>query len=501
MQKIKTDSSRKFTIFFQDPIHEIVMEMKLIFSLRFLRIFFLLSIILRLFFLTILHPHQPSSFAPDEGTYARLAEYVSLGLAVQDFPEYGPALYNQSKSLIGPSSLLIKIGVDPLQSVRIFSTIYGFLVPITVLLCFVAIRKSGEGFEKLNREIKSPLALTLLIFLFLIPSNFLWSTLGLRESASQFWILAQTYFMIKVYQSKSSAKLQFGFLALISSVFSFGSRPQTGLLLSIFLIALGFLVILKKRAFGFLIVSIFSILAGNAFANTPEVKSVKTWAVIKDTDVEQVQQPKIDTEERDKLSKIASNLCSSSLQIVRISNVDYECVLTKHYKKSLIPPLALFRTNIVVSTLEERRNTNRIGASSALAPSFCSRSTDEISSFKCNISEIPYRLSAFLLRPFLLIDHGSSFLLLAGLENIAWTIFFILTFYNLAKIRRKNHFKDYIFSITAFLVLFSTAVALYEGNMGTGFRHKSTIIGYLVLINLIAITSRELKSQESSTQK
>jgi len=500
VQKIKTGLRRKFTNFFLDPTCEILMEIKVIFSLRFLRFLFLLSIIFRLLFLKILHPNQPSSFAPDEGTYASLAEYISSGLAVQNFPEYVPALYKQSMSLVGPSSLLIKAGVDPLQSVRILSTIYGFLVPIMVLLCLVAVRKSEVSFEKLNREIKSPLAVSILIFLFLIPSNFLWSTLGLRESASQFWILAQTYFMIKVFQSKNSTILQFGFLALISSVFSFGSRPQTALMLSIFLIALGILVALRKRALSFLLVSIFSILAGNAFAGTPEVKLVSTWSLIKSSDVEQIQKPKIGEEERDKLSEAANNLCSISNQRVRISNVDYKCVLIHVEKKSLILSLTSLPTNIDVSTLEERRNTNRIGASSALAPSSCYKLFDELTSLKCNISEIPYRLSAFLLRPFLLIDHGSSFLLLAGLENVAWTLLFILTFYNLAKIRRKTPSKEYLFSVTAFLVLFSTAAALYEGNLGTAFRHKSTIIGHLVLINLIAISSRELKSQGSSTQ-
>ena len=143
-----------------------------------------MSVTLRIFFLAIFHPNQPSSFAPDEGTYARLAEFVSRGLAVQDFPDYGPALYNQSKSLVNPSSLLIKIGVDPLDSVRIVSAIYGFFVPLFALLCFVAVQKSRVNLKEITFENKSVYAKSFIVLLFFLPSNFLWSTLGLRESAS-----------------------------------------------------------------------------------------------------------------------------------------------------------------------------------------------------------------------------------------------------------------------------------------------------------------------------
>ena len=452
-----------------------------------------MSMTLRIFFLTIFHPNQPSSFAPDEGTYARLAEYVSRGLAVQDFPEYGPALYNQSKSLVNPSSLLIKIGVDPLESVRIVSATYGFFVPLFALLCFVAIQKTSANLKEINIDNKSVFVKSFIVILFFLPSNFLWSTLGLRESASQFWILAQTYFIIKFYNEVKYAKLIFALLAIISSVFSFAARPQTALLISIFLIFLGFVVALKKRAFNFLLVSIFCMISGNAFASTPEVKLIEKWTAIKVVENLFENNSKSAGRESSKGPEVDTTSCSFSHQIILVSKQKYECVLVKEYKKSILPNLTSLPHNIDISALEERRNVNRVGASSALAPSYCSKSINELASIKCNVSELPYRLTAVLLRPFPFFDKGSSFLLFAGLENLVWLFLFIVTLINLAKIKLSSLFKEYIVSIALFLILFSTAVSLYEGNMGTAFRHKSTLLGHLILLNILAMWSSHFR--------
>lgn len=460
-----------------------------------------MSVTLRIFFLAIFHPNQPSSFAPDEGTYARLAEFVSRGLAVQDFPEYGPALYNQSKSLVNPSSLLIKIGVDPLDSVRIVSAIYGFFVPFFALLCFVAVQKSRVNLKEITFENKSVFAKSFIVMLFFLPSNFLWSTLGLRESASQFWILAQTYFIIKFYNEVKYARLVFAFLAIISSVFSFTARPQTALLISIFLIFLGVVVTLKKRAFSFLLVSILCTISGNAFASTPEVQLIVKYKIIEKVEILSENDSKNVEEKSSKKIHKDTMLCSYPNQIILVSKQKFECVLIKEYKKPLLPPLTSLPQNIDVSMLEERRNVNRVGASSALAPSLCSKSINNFASIKCNLSEIPYRLTALLVRPFPFVDKGSPFLLFAGLENLLWLILFLVTLTNLVRLRSQSLFKDYILSIASFLILFSTAVSLYEGNMGTAFRHKSTLLGHLILLNILAMWSPNFRILSFSNKK
>lgn len=497
MQEIKFDPPRKIISAFKKSLYEIFADTKIILSSKLLKLFFYMNLIFRLIFHFFFHPNQPSSFAPDEGTYARLAEYVSRGKAVQDFPEYGPSLYNQSKSLISPSSFLIKLGNEPLDSVRIVSSLYGFLIPLCVLLCFVAVRKSKVNIDRLHQEFRSPLALFLLFFLFFIPSNFLWSTLGLRESASQFWILAQTYFLIKMYLNKKIDKLPFGLLALISSIFSFSSRPQTALLISIFIMILGILVAIRKKTLSFLLISIFSFIAGNSFASTPEVKSIEKWTIIEKSNESNFHNSENHEISFSVKSKLANSLCDFPLQVIELAGKEFQCNLIKEYRKPLLPPLNSLPTNVDVSTLEEKRNLNRLGASSALAPSLCSKSVNEFASIWCNMSEIPYRLSAFLLRPFPLIDQGSSFLFLAGMENVVWLILYLITLFKMAQVRRWSPLKEYVLSFAFFLILFSTAASLYEGNMGTAFRHRSTLIGHLVLLNLLVITYLDSKRNHS----
>jgi hypothetical protein len=165
-------------------------DLQLAFSKRFIVTLLLSSAILRLFFLFIYLPNNPSEFGPDEGTYGALADYVANNLPVQEFPEFGPDLYNSARSLIVPSSLLIRMGIGQLDSVRFISSLYGICALLFFVLCVIAIQKlnsNTENREELNISYSKKMILILYAFL---PSYFLWTTLGLRESASQFFLLA-----------------------------------------------------------------------------------------------------------------------------------------------------------------------------------------------------------------------------------------------------------------------------------------------------------------------
>lgn len=470
-------------------VREIVSDFKIIYGSQIIKFFFFISISLRLFFLEIFQPSQPSSLAPDEGTYAHLANYVSQNLVVRNFPVYGPTLYYQSKSLIVPSSLLIRLGFDPLESVRIVSAIYGLFIPILVFLCFSAVQNSRANIEKIKLELKYIICISLIVILFFLPSNFLWSTLGLRESASQFWILAQTYFLIKFYKGIKGTRIIFAFLTVASSVFSFTSRPQTALLISINLIILGFLVALKRRTLSFLLVSISCFILGSFFSSTPEVKLIRHWTAIETKEnVGQNNSKKIGDVVSDNTAVISKS-CRFRNETIRIDKKTFQCLEVRNYGVTNLSRISILPQNIDFSKIEERRNVNRIGASSALAPSYCSKLANDIESIKCNLAELPYRLSAFLFRPLPFIDQGSAFLFYAGLENLVWLFLILITLSNLARLRFRSLHKEYIISVSIFLISFATAAALYEGNMGTAFRHKSTLVGHLILLNLLIIWS------------
>jgi hypothetical protein len=164
-------------------------------------------------------------------------------------------------------------------------------------------------------------------------------------------------------------------------------------------------------------------------------------------------------------------------------------------KVTSINPLDSVRDQILtVKILEYKRNVNRIDASSALPESQCQNLTrDAVDIIQCNLRELPYRLFAFLLRPLPMFDGGSKALQLAGFENLVWAILLAMMSWSLKSIKKLNTPARLItVGLTSFLLLFSSAAALYEGNLGTAFRHKSTILWTVVFILYISPISERL---------
>jgi hypothetical protein len=108
-----------------------------------------------------------------------------------------------------------------------------------------------------------------------------------------------------------------------------------------------------------------------------------------------------------------------------------------------------------------------------------------ITIIKCNLSEFPYRLFAVLFRPLIFFDRGSTAFTFAALENLAWMILVPLSIW--LSLRKRETCVDRFINLglTSFVLVFASAAALYEGNLGTAFRHKSAILWPLIFILLI----------------
>jgi hypothetical protein len=250
---------------------------------------------------------------------------------------------------------------------------------------------------------------------------------------------------------------------------------------------------LTKRRFSFAIFSILSIILGSAFTTTPEVKIKWQWTVVEKSKLENLENSQESTSIISTIAKRESSKCDYLGEIIKVSEKELVCRLTKSYEKPLLPVILQLPNNVDVSTLEVKRNQNRQDAKSALAPSNCVTEISRVAIIGCNLSQIPYRLSAFLLRPFPIIDRGSFFLSIAGLENIVWAAFLLFSFINFMRLSNLSPVRDIVITIALFIILFSSAVSLYEGNLGTAFRHKSTIVGLLVLLNILTVSFRNLK--------
>ena len=108
-------------------------------------------------------PNRASNLAPDEGTYAVLAEVVAKGLPVGE-TEFGEGLYLISRAFTVPASLLVRVGFSGLDAVRLIASLYGLLT--FVLIAFTLLRIIGSRQEIENFSTKSQRNVLILFSIF-----------------------------------------------------------------------------------------------------------------------------------------------------------------------------------------------------------------------------------------------------------------------------------------------------------------------------------------------
>ena len=105
-------------------------------------------------------------------------------------------------------------------------------------------------------------------------------------------------------------------------------------------------------------------------------------------------------------------------------------------------------------------------------------------------------VTTFLFRPILGVDVTSKSSLFAAFENLVWIVFFLALF-GLLIWRRVISFLNPLLPAVIFLLLYVLGASAYQGNMGTGFRHKSLIL-WAVLLIIFALAWRKPEGSEES---
>ena len=134
-------------------------------------------------------PQEPSIMAPDEGTYAALAGVVGSGGDWAAWNSgWGAGLYPGSRALLGPAAILTYLGLPDLTAVRVISVLYAVGSQLLLLSVARLARRRMAPEDPSGLPLVSWPMLGIAVFV-LMPSNVLWSNLGLREAACAFWIL------------------------------------------------------------------------------------------------------------------------------------------------------------------------------------------------------------------------------------------------------------------------------------------------------------------------
>jgi hypothetical protein len=429
--------------------------------------------------------------------------------------------------------MLIKFGISELAAVRTTSTFYGFFSLLFLMLCYLALIQffdSKTNLERLQLNLFQRGALLLFAFL---PSNFLWSTLGLRESGSQLFLLSFTYFAIKILGTPKGRNYAYTLPAALSLALSFGARRETAFVFT-FVTFLFSLALAWKIKNGLITAALFiGFVFGQIFTTTPMVEAKEVFVAIKLTKLE--SKSPVPTQSGESKSPVptqsgeskspdptqsgeskspvpattitssqVTSKCKNDEELIVIEDDEFRCVLQKDYVVQERNPIESVSSQILTAkNLEYKRNVNRIDAQSALPESECQNNLPRaINILTCNFVELPNRLPTFLFRPFPFVESGSNFFKLAGSENLIWLILILTNLYMLIRSVRLKVNRFFLSWLFSYWIVFSVAASLYEGNLGTAFRHKSTILWAITLVLLFSFKNSYLHGREvEATQR
>ena len=394
-------------------------------------------------------PNSSTVLAPDEGAYAYLAGDVAAGTPVNQSPYGGEGLYLISRAFLIPASVLIRLGISGFDSVRIISSLYGFLT--LTLLTFLFIRLANSQVELSNWVQKNPKKVIFLFTIFaLSPSHLIWSMLALRESTLEFWVLFVFILVFYIFEvRKNPSKLAItGILVGILLVFS--SRPQVGWVVGVSLLTFFFIKIRIRAAQILIPITLIGVILGFIMTS------------------------------------------SQAIQQTEGSVTQTETVYIKELKN---PGTAFIdQTDAILS----RHEGNKVGAASAIKTTSCPNSgSSRFDKYFCITYRAPYTTFTFLFRPIFGSDVTSLSSLAAAIENVFWLSAFLFMVIMYIRNRRLAFLGALIPSLL-FFSFYSVGAGAYEGNMGTAFRHKSLILWVVLLLlasTIVATQQRKAQRQ------
>jgi hypothetical protein len=423
------------------------------------------------------------AFAPDEGGYLYAFNNIyTTNLALN--PQYSSGWINTPKLFLWiayfPAKILSLIGVPDYLSIRLLSIL---LAATSLYLLKQILNQSG-----FNRKISQKI-----IFLFFfIPSIFLWSSLGIRESfifAELTAFLAGFNFLVQGKNRKALILLLVGSYGLLSTknylwvclMFSvvtsccfFAFNPNNRRVIAKFLIA-SFLLPVA------------------AFASTSSLYSLVGIAKSNVVDVGKRYSDSIISPEIESNSAVGRNLAYSKnftlntlyLEMKRNPNSTFSRAMNKLGISELIEDN---RNQTVESALGNVKSAS--GAESSLSKGMklsAGKISDPISIIR--------PAAVFLFGPFSFNGDSEIFLSIASLEAPLWWSLYTLVILQFLRFRQVKLLRDPQILLTLiFLAGEIIMSALIEVNLGTSFRHRSIILVPLVFLYVrLAQSAKEQK--------
>jgi len=425
-------------------------------------------------------PNEPTvALAPDEGGYADIVRSIT---SEQSTTPYG-ALYIISRTLVLPASVLNNFGIEPLSSVRIIASMYGALTLILVAFLVIQCVNKYSTYSELTSKRSNLIVGLFFVFAFL-PSHLLWSMLGLRESAMEFWVLCSLAAIFVSVNLQEKVTLSIALLLTISIILLFNTRPQVAWLLSVTILIS--LIFCNKKRVAFALALLTLMASGVGYASVVLQKK-NVYALVA------IDGSATDTSATD------TSACQYLIQIIMPQGKGYNCIKigTRRHLSDLKNPAQILADQ--TTTIYDRHKGNQFAASSAIQTLSCPVTEEsETDKIFCLAWRAPYMAATFLFRPIIGIDITSTSSLIAAIENIAWLGAFIFIVILLIR-KRRLAFIGPLAPSLIFFMLYSVGAGSYEGNMGTAFRHKSlTLWVILLLLASVIVAEKRLNPGNES---
>jgi hypothetical protein len=430
------------------------------------------SFVARLIIFLLLPNNASIALAPDENGYAVIAESISL-LSV--FESLAKFFDNDvlGRTLVIPASILIRLGFSDIDSVRLSSMMYGQL-SVIVLAMFIW---RHRNFVELNSRRQNLIAL-LLIFFAIWPSRFLWSSLGLRESSMEFFVIFTFLGLCFFYEKRLNNRLIPSVVIFSGITLVFVTRVQVGWLLVISLL-LSFVFKLNNRNNLFLVpLVLLGMMAGYLSTSSFSIITSETFTV-KEINGSAMYS-------RSTLEAIASKICNGTNENALYEGKSFQCVNAGQKKRlsGLQNPSSVAIEQIEL--IPYKQTVNQAGAASQIKTIPCPFVGEgSIQKYACLAWRAPYASLTFLFRPLPFLDTTSRSSYFAGVENLLWILGVGLILFKMIR-RGRPTLPARLLPTTVFLILYVVGAGSYEGNMGTAFRHKSLIL-WIVLLLLFAV--------------
>ena len=316
----------------------------------------------------------------------------------------------------------------------------------------------------------------LLVFM---PSTSLWSNLGLREASSQFWMLTAAAGLtgLLTFSQRKSLTVACALVMAMGIIGVFSSRLYLGLAL-----VLGFAVCLASRPLASKSrkILIASILALGTVIGVIGVRGVES-TLNEDTAFAFDSLPRNVTAEPLEVDGLPSTTADLLPDNVSQNESWMTGVIT-----GLRQVVDVGSPIKYVGIAKTQRDRLRLNAGSAIHPAACEITTLEIE-FTCEITRLPGAVWQVLTQPLWPYSEAESAeSIAASVENWLWLMAITLTVFVAAV--RSFLLPSLVVALIAYLALLSLGMGLLEGNLGTAFRHKSSLLWAISLVLALAST-------------